>query len=106
MNETLVFDSALAALNAFYGREGYFEFEIFADGKCHVTRRGGRNIHQPAMNNEPESKQERAYREKQEALRKAEHDRNQEEARRLREAGEVLSRDYTQPHDHKLGWMP
>lgn len=48
------------------------------------------------MNSEPESKQERAYREKQEALRKAEHDRNQEEARRLREAGEVLSRDYTQ----------
>lgn len=57
------------------------------------------------MNSEPESKQERAYREKQEALRKAEHDRNQEEARRLREAGEVLSRDYTQSHDHKLGWV-
>ena len=57
-----------------------------------------------AMDWHPESEGERNYRLKQEAIRKAEKEAQEARDKRMRADYDILSKDFTNKHDSKMGW--
>ena len=59
-----------------------------------------------AMDWHAESEGERNYRLKQEAIRKAEKEVQEARDKRMRSDYDILSKDFTNKHDSKMGWKP